>query len=65
MGLLRDRHAGLAWPLPEGLDEDGLELLLFPKPPATPNEQRPMPDWTFVEKELRRRGVTRALLWEE
>lgn len=63
--LQRARHAGLGWPLPEGLDDDGLELLLFPKPPATANEQRPIPDWAFVEKELRRRGVTRALLWEE
>ncbi len=32
--LQRARTAGLGWPLPEGLDDDGLELLLFPKPPA-------------------------------
>ena len=25
----------------------------------------PVPDWVYVEKELRRRGVTRLLLWEE
>jgi transposase len=24
-----------------------------------------VPDWSYVEKELRRRGVTRVLLWEE
>jgi hypothetical protein len=29
--LQRARHASLAWPLPEGLDDDGLELLLFRK----------------------------------
>src|ERR1700680_2777208 len=26
----RARLAGLTWPLPEGLDDEGLELLLFP-----------------------------------
>lgn len=28
--LVRARRAGLSWPLPEGMDDDGLELLLFP-----------------------------------
>ena len=26
--------AGLTWPLPEGMDDEGLELLLFPAPTA-------------------------------
>ncbi len=26
----RARLAGLSWPLPEGMDDEGLELLLFP-----------------------------------
>jgi transposase len=56
---------GLSWPLPEGLDDDGLELLLFPDPPAVPDRDRPMPDWVMVDRELRRPGVTRRLLWEE
>ena len=30
----RARLAGLTWPLPDGLDDDGLELLLFPAPTA-------------------------------
>lgn len=57
--------AGLSWPLPEGLDDDSLELLLFPDPPAVPDRDRPMPDWAIVDRELRRPGVTRRLLWEE
>jgi transposase len=63
--LQRARAVGLTWPLPEGLDDESLELLLFPAPPAMANDRRPTPDWASVEKELRRRGVTRALLWEE
>ena len=64
--LKRARHAGLEWPLPEEIDDDGLELLLFPAPrPSSENDRRPVPDWAHVEKELRRRNVTRLLLWEE
>jgi hypothetical protein len=62
----RARLAGLTWPLPEGMDDEGLELLLFPAPTAaSQSDRRPSPDWAYVEKELRRRSVTRLLLWEE
>ncbi len=62
----RARLAGLAWPLPESIDDEGLELLLFPAPTAaSQSDRRPAPDWVYVEKELRRRSVTRLLLWEE
>ena len=62
----RARLAGLTWPLPEGLDDESLELLLFPAPTAaSQSDRRPSPDWAYVEKELRRRSVTRLLLWEE
>jgi transposase len=61
----RARDAGLNWPLPEGLDDDGLELLLFPAAPGVPDPNRPVPDWSLIDKELRKRGVTRMLLWQE
>ena len=62
----RARLAELTWPLPEGLDDESLELLLFPAPTAaSQSDRRPSPDWAYVEKELRRRSVTRLLLWEE
>lgn len=32
---------------------------------ASQSPRPPVPDWSRVEKELRRRGVTRVLLWEE
>ena len=63
--LQRARMAGLGWPLPEGLDDAALELSLFPPAPADAAQVRPAPDWTLVDKELRRCGVTLALLWEE
>lgn len=52
--LRRARLAGLSWPLPEGMDDEGLELLLFPAPKAaSQSPRRPVPDWSYVEKELR------------
>src|SRR4051812_28646557 len=55
----RARLAGLTWPLPEGLDAESLELLLFPGPTATSqSDRRTSPDWVYVEKELRRPSVT-------
>ena len=63
--LSRARAAGLSWPLPAELDDDALELLLFPGQAVPPAESRPVPDWAHVDRELRRRNVTRTLLWEE
>ena len=63
--LGRARRAGVGWPLPDGLDDERLEALLFPPPSQVPVEQRPVPDWAWVHRELRRPNVTLALLWEE
>jgi hypothetical protein len=63
--MARARRAGLGWPLPEGLDDAELETRLYPPPPAIAGEQRPVPDWAVVHRELRRRNVTLSLLWEE
>src|SRR5947208_14664180 len=63
--LSRARAAGVSWPMAEDLDDVQLEALLFPPPPTIAVDQRPMPDWGWVHRELRRPNVTLALLWEE
>ena len=63
--LRRAEVAGLSWPLPEGLDEAALERLLFPPPPPAKGRQFAEPDWAAVHRELKRPGVTLALLWDE
>ena len=63
--MARARRVGLGWPLPDGLDDIQLEALLFPPPSSVAAEQRPMPDWAVVHRELRRPNVTLSLLWEE
>jgi transposase len=61
--LRRAATANLHWPLPEEVDDALLERRLFPPKCDTP--VRPMPDWNAVHNELKRRGVTLMLLWEE
>ena len=63
--LRRAKAAGLTWPLPDGLTDDILEQQLFPPPVFTATAERPLPDWAVVHQELRRKGVTLLLLWEE
>ena len=63
--VARARRAQLGWPLPDDLDDERLEALLFPPVPGVLAEQRPVPDWAWVHRELRRPNVTLALLWEE
>lgn len=62
--IRRAQVAGLGWPLPEGMDERALEAKLFP-PPKPTHTPRPLPDWAKIHRELRRKGVTLALLWHE
>ena len=63
--LLRAQAAGVSWPLPEGLDDVGLERQLFPSTRWERPKGRPTPDWAEVQRELRHKGVTLALLWQE
>ncbi len=62
--MRRAKAVGLTWPLPEGLDDDALEALLF-STEAVPATVRPLPDWAKVHAELRRPHVTLMLLWLE
>lgn len=54
----------LSWPLPEGISEAKLRHLLFPDP-ALLTEPKVLPDFAQLHQELKRKGVTRYLLWEE
>jgi transposase len=63
--LGRARRAGIAWPLPDDLTDEALEASLYPPPPIIAKDQRPLPDWPTVHRELKRPGVTLQLLWEE
>ena len=61
--LLRAKVTGLTWPLPDDMDNEQLNVLLFPVRDV--EVMSPSPDWIEVHKELKRKGVTLQLLWEE
>ena len=62
--IARAREAGFTWPLPDELDDAGLERRLFSQP-LVAGGARSMPDWSLVHQELKRPGVTLQLLWCE
>ena len=59
----RIRDAGVAWPLPPAMEEAALHELLYKR--VVPLSRAPRPDFAYLHAELRRRGVTRVLLWQE
>ncbi len=62
--LVRAEEVGLSWPLPEGLADEELERRLFPNAPPSFRKGKE-PDWASIHQELRKKGVTRQLLWQE
>lgn len=62
--LARAEAAGVRWPLPDHLDDQGIENLLFVRSEIQ-RACRPLPDWAYVHAEMRRKHVTLYLLWEE
>src|SRR3981081_652075 len=63
--LRRAREAGVGWPWPDDRGDAALERRLYPVPAATTKDWRSLPDWPAVHRELRRKGVTLQLVWEE
>lgn len=61
--LQRAGRAGLEWPV--DIDDEQLERLLFLRGDFGTITARPVPEWAEVHKELKRKGVTLALLWQE
>ena len=59
--------AKLSWPLPDDLDEQRLDELLFPaRPLRTPSQPRPGLDFASLQAQLQtHKHLTLQLLWEE
>lgn len=63
--VARFRVAGLTWPLDTEMDDVEVESALYPsKGKPSPGKKAP-PDLASLHKELRRKGVTLYLLWQE
>jgi transposase len=61
--LRRVKSEGLTCPLSDELDDFQLERLLYGSPKAP--DSLGQPDWSCIHQELRKKGVTRELLWLE
>lgn len=63
--LKRAEAAGLSWPLPEPLGERELGRALFPTQSRDGQRRFADPDFAKVSQEMKRKGMTLQLLWQE
>ena len=64
--LQRLASAGLSWPLPTAMTDGALEAALFAAVGTKQGHRRHLePDWAEIHRELKRKHVTLAMLWDE
>src|SRR5260370_5804995 len=61
----RAKVIGMTWPSPREIGDAELERLLFTPAGFPEGPTKALPDWAKVHEELKRRGVTLMILWEE
>ncbi len=61
----RARVLGITWPIPPEIDDAELERRLFVPADARDGTARKLPDWARWHDELKRRGATLMVLWDE
>jgi transposase len=61
----RAKVIGITWPIPPEISDAELERRLFTPAGFHEGSTKQLPDWTKVHEELKRRGVTLMILWEE
>src|SRR6202161_1982828 len=61
----RAKVVGITWPIPPEIGDADLERRLFTPAGFHAGSTKRLPDWTKVHEELKRRGVTLMILWEE
>ncbi|QQS45137.1 MAG: IS21 family transposase [Acidobacteriota bacterium] len=57
------KETGIGWPLPEDLTDSQLRRHLLPQAMSEPVYAQP--DFAALHQELKKKGVTRQLIWEE
>jgi len=63
--VARAKVIGITWPIPAALSDGELEGRLFVPAGFHDGPTKPVPDWAKVHEELKRRGVSLVILWEE
>jgi len=55
----------LDWEAIEQLDDPHLAAKIYPQADTTKSSDKVLPDWVEIYQELKRKGMTKQLLWEE
>ena len=63
--LTRADTLGLTWPLPPEMDDNQLARLFYPGADTRVTARHQIPDWPAIHQELKHKGITKQLLWEE
>ena len=63
--LSRAETLQLGWPLDPALTDNQLARLFYPEADTRASRRFQVPDWAVVHQELKRKGMTKQLLWEE
>jgi len=63
--LAKAEELELSWPLPDGLDDNQLAQLFYPGADTAVSARYQVPDWPAIHQALKRKGMTKQLLWEE
>lgn len=63
--LKRAQAVNLSWPIPDDMSDTALEQLLFPEQITATRGNFVEPDYAAMHEELKKKGVTKQLLWEE
>ena len=61
--LERAKIHNLKWPIPDEIDDNQIQKLMFPE--KFVSEDRKLPDMDYIHKEMAKTGVTLSLLWSE
>lgn len=61
----RFAHSGLPWPLPAKIDDSALEQALYPNAVPSPRQARQDIDFAPIHAEMRKKGATLAVLFDE
>ena len=63
--LTKAKDLSLSWPLPDELDDTLLAKKFYPRADTRVSQRFEVPDWSEVHRELKGKGVTKNLLWQE
>ncbi len=59
------KQAGIAWPLPDDIDDSQIEQRLYANVSRPPSTKPVMPSMSYLFQEMKRKHVTLQLLWYE